>query len=95
MRHAIGSFQIRASNEGKDPFWRLGVRWATGVPVTLKIRAERAQDLPVSLYLGDGEKSWESLASFEKSENIVEVHFTPALDRAVVTPVPRSVLNES
>ena len=92
---AVGSLEVFAANEEDGLSWRLGVRWASGVPITITIRAKRVEDLPGSLYLGDGEKSWEQLTNVQEGENLVVVQFTPALDRAVLTPVPRSVLDEA
>ncbi len=70
---AEGDFEVGATQES----WRIGLLWASEVPVTLRLRLPA--DSP--LYLGANRENWMEAPPLERENGIFTLRITPDTDR--------------
>jgi D-alanyl-D-alanine dipeptidase len=69
------------------PLWRLGLRWAGGVAVTLHLHWPFALPTP-PLFVGDGKEEWQPLTDVQCESEHLRLHLTPTADRVFLTNCP-------
>jgi D-alanyl-D-alanine dipeptidase len=69
------------------PNWRVGLFWASGIPVTLCLRWPKPPEAPI-VFLGDNKESWEPLAAVERKGDTFLIQVTPDADRVYLTNAP-------
>ncbi len=98
--HAEGACAVSADAEPTPdghPLWRVGLYWARGVPVTLRLAWPRSGSLP-ALFVGHGKETWEPLTDVRAENGRLLLHLTPASDRVTLTnyvPPPEPKPEES
>jgi D-alanyl-D-alanine dipeptidase len=86
--HAAGSCALPTLS----PILRVGLYWANGIPVTLRVRG--LEEAPV-LFLGDNKETWEPLTEISRDGNEPVLHLTPQADRVFLTNSPPPPRTES
>jgi len=88
--HAQGACALPSeparSPEG-NPLWRVGLYWANGVPVTLRVRGLPSGGDTPALFVGDGKERWEPLTEVCPEEGCLLLRVTPQADRVILTNV--------
>jgi D-alanyl-D-alanine dipeptidase len=69
------------------PLWRVGLYWANGVPVTLRLHWPFATPAIPTIYLGDNKEAWEPLPDVCRDGEELLVHITPTRDRVYLSTV--------
>lgn len=80
------------------PAFRVGLYWAYGVPVTLRIHGLPSGLDGPTLYLGDGKEEWQPLTEVRREGESLLALVTPHLEQAVLTnhlPPPKEETHES
>jgi len=67
------------------PAFRVGLYWAYGVPVTLRIHWPQPVPDSLTLYLGDGKQEWQPWTDFRREGDSLLLQMTPHLEQAVLT----------
>jgi D-alanyl-D-alanine dipeptidase len=86
--HAEGSCAFSPDAEPTPdgfPRWHVGLYWARGVPVTLRLRDGLSGSALPTLFVGDGKESWEEFAELQCEGRDVILHLTPSADRVYLT----------
>jgi D-alanyl-D-alanine dipeptidase len=65
------------------PYWRVGLFWAKGVPVALRLRWPLAE-MP-SLLVGNGKEDWQPVSEVAREGENLRLHLTPQSDRVFLT----------
>ncbi len=81
-----GTLDIDVGSDMNAQAWSLGIYWANGISLSIRIQTAHAEYLPSTLYLGDGENLWESITDIHREGNHCIVRLTPSRDRAVLRP---------
>ena len=82
--HAEGSCVIPPDSDRL----RVGLYWAKGVPVTLRLPAEISASPPLSapvFYLGDNKEKWEPISTVQRGDENGVLELTPDADRVYLT----------
>ncbi|HLK58493.1 MAG TPA: M15 family metallopeptidase [Chthonomonadaceae bacterium] len=69
------------------PLWRVGLYWAKGVPVSLRLHWPFIMPAVPSLYVGDGKEAWEPMPEVCREGDILLIHVTPTADRRILSTV--------
>jgi len=85
---AVGSCALpppEASDPEDFPYWRVGLYWANGVPVTLRVRWPAEAGRIPELFSGDGKENWLPLTGVEREGDDLLLCLTPQADRVFLT----------
>jgi D-alanyl-D-alanine dipeptidase len=84
---AHGSFACPPEPREEPPFWSVGLYWANGVRVTLRLQWPAGRPA-CAVHVGDGKSVWSEVTDVVRESDALCITLTPDRDRAVLTDCP-------